>query len=37
MTYIIDPIDKTKVEISWKTIGTFDYALVKYGTGKEDL
>lgn len=34
---MIDPIDKTKLQLSWVPIGSFDYGLVKYGTGKDQL
>lgn len=35
--HVIDPIDKTKLQLSWVAIGSFDYGLVKYGTGKDQL
>lgn len=37
VVHVIDPIDKSKLQLSWVPIGAFDYALVKYGTGKDQL
>lgn len=34
---VIDPIDKTKLQLNLGATGSFDYGLVKYGTGKDQL
>ncbi len=35
--HVVNPIDNTMFKLSWVPIGSFDYALIKYGTNKENL
>ncbi len=37
VTYLVDPIDKTKLSLWWKPIGDVEYVLVQYGTDKDKL
>lgn len=37
VTYLVDPIDKTKLSLWWKPIGDVEYVLVQYGIDKDKL
>ncbi len=37
VTYVVDPIDKTKLSLGWKTIGEVPFVLVQYGVEKGAL
>ncbi len=37
VTYVIDPTNKSKLNLAWKSIGDIDYVLVQKGTDKDTL